>query len=69
MPQLRALSTFWWGQRVINQGDIIASTDPVAKAAPLLFEVVAPALVEQATAAPGERRTLTRPKKGAPRRG
>lgn len=60
---LRARATFWWGQRVINAGDIVSSTDPVAKGRAHLFDPIeTAATVEQATAAPGERRTVHRPK-------
>lgn len=58
---LRARSTFFWGQRVVNAGEIVSSDDPVAKHAPELFEPIVAPVVEQATAAPGERRNLTRP--------
>lgn len=64
----RALQTFFWGQRVINSGDIVSSDDPVMRKHAVLFERVVLPGVEQATAAPGELRAVTRPttKKGAP---
>lgn len=66
MTALRARTTFVAGvngRKVrVQQGDIRDSSDPVVKGRERLFEDPA-ALVEQATAAPGERRTVRRPKK------
>ena len=67
---LRARASFWWGQRIINQGDIVASNDPVVKGREQLFETVAAAAkapvtlsaempIERATAGPGEKRGLS----------
>lgn len=60
MGQQRARTTFWWGQRVINEGDLVDDRDPVIRAAPALFSLP---VVEQATAAPGERRSVRIPRK------
>lgn len=60
---LRATTTFGWGQRLVREGDIVSSDDPVVRKHAALFEPIVAPIVEQATAAPGERRTVTRPKK------
>jgi hypothetical protein len=60
---LRALTTFGWGQRMVREGDIVSSDDPVVRKNAALFEPILAPVVEQATAAPGERRTVTRPRK------
>ena len=59
-------------QRVYRQGDLVSSTDPVAtpKRVAMFMEPVEDAArrsvsVEQATAAPNERRTLGRTRKAA----
>lgn len=61
MGQQRARTTFWWGQRVINEGDLVDDRDPAIRAAPALFDAIP--VVEQATAAPGERRSVRIPRK------
>lgn len=60
-------------QRVYRQGDLVSSTDPVAtpKRVAMFMEPVEEAArrsvsVEQATAAPNERRTITTRKKVDP---
>lgn len=67
---LRARSTFWWGQRPVNEGDLVPANDPVVKGArrslfeqpgtvqkPLAPEQRIPkAPIERATQAPGEKR-------------
>lgn len=63
MATFRARTTFFWGQRVINQGDLVDGRDPVVKVAPRLLESIDQPVVEQATAAPGERRSVRIPKK------
>lgn len=56
--------------RMVRKGTIVAASDPVVKGREHLFEVVAPTpaasapshsapVVEAATAAPGEKRTVT----------
>lgn len=61
---MRATQTFFWGQRIIALGDIVQPDDPVLRKHSSLFEpVIAPAGVEQATAAPGEKRSVRRPPK------
>lgn len=60
---LRALISFAApGGRFVNAGDIVNRLDPVVKGREALFEPVTDA-VEQATAAPGEKRTVTRARK------
>lgn len=60
--------------RVLRPGDVVEDTDPVVKGRGVYFEPVEVqvdrdrALVEQASAAPGERRTRTTPRKRAPRK-
>lgn len=59
---LRATTTFLVGPEVISEGTVLLSTNPVVKGRESLFEDVAEVLgvevaVEQATAAPGEKRT------------
>lgn len=63
---LRANTTFGWAQRIVREGDIVSSDDPVARKNPAYFIPIPDPIVEQATAAPGERRTV-RIKKGADR--
>ena len=60
---LRARVTFGWGQRIVREGEIVSSDDPVVRKYAALFEPITVPGVEQATAAPGERRTVLRPKK------
>lgn len=60
---LRATTTFGWGQRIVREGDIVSSDDPVARRNAGLFQPITAPTVEQATAAPGERRAVTRPRK------
>lgn len=62
---LRARTSFGWGQRLVREGDIVSSDDPVVRKHGDLFEPITVPTIEQATAAPGERRTVTRPKKEA----
>lgn len=59
MPILRATTSFATSDRTIRTGDLVDSTDPVVKGRESLFELVevaAARTVEQATAAPGEKR-------------
>lgn len=60
---LRAVTTFGWGQRIVREGDIVSSDDPVVRKHAALFEPITVPVVEQATAAPGERRSVRIPKK------
>lgn len=60
---LRARVTFGWGQRIVREGDIVSSDDPVVRKNATLFEPISVPVVEQATAAPGERRSVRIPKK------
>jgi len=56
---------FAWGQRIYLPGEVVSSDDPVMrKHRDLFVEVVAPDVptVERATAAPGERRLVRKPK-------
>lgn len=59
MTFLRARATFWAGDRLVRQGEIVPASDPVVTPSRAQFFV--PAFVdgvEQATAAPGERRNV-----------
>ncbi len=67
MPTYRVREPFLWRGRVYAQGAVIDGAEPVVARNLVLFEVIDAPAVEQATAAPGERRTLTRPMKGATR--
>ena len=62
MPEklLQPIEPFFWGQRFVAQDEIISSDDPVVKGREHLFKAIE---VEQATAAPGETRNVTVPKK------
>lgn len=57
---LRSKTTFFVGQRCIREGELLDPKDPLVKGREHLLEPVS-ARVEQATAAPGEKRSLTRP--------
>lgn len=66
---MRAMSTVWVANpnggapRLITAGDLLAEDDPFVQAAPGVFRAVNELVtVEQATAAPGEKRTRA-PKK------
>jgi hypothetical protein len=57
MAVVRAKQTMWVSsQRIVHAGDLFDSTDPVVKGREALFES-AVQVVEQATAAPGEKRS------------
>ncbi len=58
MAVLRASVAFFAGSRFVAEGEEVDAKDPVVKGREALF--VADAVVEQATAAPGEKRTTTR---------
>lgn len=56
-----AITTAWVpGNRLITRGDLVADDDPILRTHGALF--ADPDLVEQATAAPGERRAVRRAK-------
>ena len=63
MSELRARESFFAFvkgiSRQIRAGELVKNNDPVVKGRESLFE----SPVEQATAAPGEKRTVARPKK------
>ena len=60
-----ARDTFFWSGTLYTTGDEVDDKAPVVAACPSLFDRTAPApVVEQATAAPGERRTTARKAKG-----
>ena len=61
MPGLvRARRSFFVsGRQLISSGQVRRDNDPVVKARPDLFVAVEDAVVEQATAAPGEKRRVT----------
>lgn len=56
-----AKENFWTPEGMIAKGDIFEASDPAVKGRDLVFAPVETD-VEQATAAPGEKRTRTRPK-------
>jgi len=57
---VRARETFWYGRRLIRRGDLIDRGDPVyARCRESLFDTI-----EQATAAPGEKRATRLPRRG-----
>lgn len=64
MAVLRVRTPFAAGNRVYPAGSTVDAADPVVKGREGLFEAVPDAaespVVEQATAAPGEKRTTTR---------
>ncbi len=55
---LRAIEAFFVGQRFVHPEMIVSSYDPVVKGRESLFQ---PIEVEQATAAPGEKRNVAIP--------
>ena len=57
---LTPIEPFFWGQRFVAVGEVVSPDDPVVKDREHLFK---PIEVEQATAAPGETRNVTIPKK------
>lgn len=60
---MRVKAPFAWGQRIFITGQIVSSDDPVMRRHAALFERVEVPNIEQATAAPGERRNVRRPTK------
>lgn len=64
MPTLRATTSFALpGRRHVNEGDLVDSSDPIVSGREHLFvsaDRATSAPVEQATAAPGERRNVQR---------
>jgi len=61
---LRALTTFHANGRTVPANAIVDPKDPIVKGREALFAPVAPTVggVEQATAEPGEKRTVSRRK-------
>lgn len=64
---LSAARTFVAGRRVVRKGEIFPVDDPIVSGRERLFTPVGDAAavdtgVEHATAAPGEKRTIRRPK-------
>lgn len=57
---LRATDSFFVGTRLVAKGDIVDPSDPIVAGRVELFETITPtrAVVEQATAAPGEKRSV-----------
>lgn len=55
---LRARESFYAGSRFVAAGEEVDAKDPAVKGREHLFD--ADTVVEQATAAPGEKRTTTR---------
>ena len=65
MATVRAKSTFWYSESgLLREGDLYDSEDPLVRANPDWFDaelrVVSSTGVEQATAAPGEKRAAKR---------
>lgn len=58
---LRARQTFFIGRRKVERGQLVNDADPIVKGREHLFESTEVPLVEQATAAPGERRAVRIP--------
>ena len=74
MSTLIARKNFAVGSRIVRQGDLVDAKDPIVKGREVLFDepdaamarrVRAAGGTERATAAPGERRDVTVPKKAA----
>lgn len=61
---LKAIESFFWGQRFVSLEDVISSYDPVVKGREHLFRPLD--VVEQATAGPGEKRTVAIPTEEKP---
>lgn len=59
---LHALSSFHANGRFVAEGEEVDPKDPIVKGREALF-TSAPSGVEQATAAPGEKRSVTRTRK------
>lgn len=64
---LRASTTFFAGDRLVQAGEIVSDADPIVKGREALFapvQVTFPTVapVEQATAEPGARRSVRRAK-------
>lgn len=58
---LQATTSFFVDHRLVAKGEIVDNADPIVKGREALFAPVAPTHpVEQATAAPGEKRTATK---------
>lgn len=57
----QANRTFSTGRRMVSQGDIVTGDDPILKGREALFDRLEYVPVETATAAPGEKRTVSRP--------
>ena len=66
MPHLRARETFFVGNAKVTKGQLVNDNDPILKGKAHLFEPIdgdiAVPMVEQATAAPGERRRVRVPR-------
>ena len=62
---LRARETFFIGNTKITRGQLVSESDPLVRGKAHLFAAVPDDMphVEQATASPGERRMVRRPKK------
>jgi hypothetical protein len=62
---LRVRETFFYGNQKLSRGQLVRDDDPIARGKMHLFEPVPDDLpvVEQATAAPGEIRTVRRRRK------
>jgi hypothetical protein len=58
---VKAITPFATRERMVHSGEVFAANDPIVKGREALFGPVDES-VEQATAAPGEKRTTRRPK-------
>jgi hypothetical protein len=61
--QYRARETFLWRGRIYEQGTVANGTELVVERNRVLFIPIETPAVEQATAAPGERRAVRIPRK------
>jgi|GEM_PF-2961517 len=63
----QAVTSFWIDGSLVSKGAIVAADDPMVVRCAAYFMPVTPTVstVEQATAAPGEKRSVGRPRKSA----
>lgn len=62
MAILQARETFFVGRRTITVREIVSSSDPIVKGREHLFNRLEEPVVEQATSAPGEKRSIPKRK-------
>lgn len=63
MAIYQARETFFVGRRTIQRREIVSSDDPVVVGRAHLFDLLTEPVIEQATAAPGEKRFIPKGKK------